>query len=200
LYSIVMTNADYFVHPTAEVYPDAKVGANTKVWHHAQLGKGVRLGRNCIIGKGVYLDAGVVVGNSCKLQNYVCLYQGVTLEDGVFCGPHCVFTNDKVPRAIRPDGSLKDGTDWAVSPTLVKAGASLGANAVIVCGVTIGSWAMVGAGAVVTRDVPDHGLVLGNPARLVGYVCQCGARLPDSPAPNPTCTACGSQVILGASR
>jgi acetyltransferase-like isoleucine patch superfamily enzyme len=106
------------------------------------------------------------------------VYHGVTLEDGVFCGPHCVFTNDKQPRSINPDGSLKSMADWTVSRTLVKMGAAIGAHATIVCGTTIGRWAMVGAGAVVTRDVPDYALVYGNPARLHGFVCPCGERLP----------------------
>jgi acetyltransferase-like isoleucine patch superfamily enzyme len=139
--------------------------------------EGARIGRNCILSKGVYVDAGVVLGDNVKVQNYVSIYHGVSIEDGVFCGPHCVFTNDKRPRAVNPDGALKAADDWTLSTTRVRTGASLGANAVIVCGVTIGVWAMVGAGSVVTRDVPDHGLVFGNPARLRGFVCCCGGRL-----------------------
>jgi acetyltransferase-like isoleucine patch superfamily enzyme len=136
-----------------------------------------QIGRNCILSKGVYVDAGVVLGDNVKVQNYVSIYHGVTIEDGVFCGPHCVFTNDRRPRAINPDGSLQTGTDWTVGKTLVRTGASIGANAVIVCGITVGAWAMIGAGSVVTRDVPDHGLMFGNPARLRGFVCRCGGRL-----------------------
>ena len=117
------------------------------------------------------------MGDNVKVQNYVSIYHGVTIEDGVFCGPHCVFTNDKRPRAVNPDGSLKAADDWEVVETRVKRGASIGANAVIVCGVTVGEWAMVGAGSVVSRDVPDYGLVWGNPARLRGFVCACGHRL-----------------------
>jgi acetyltransferase-like isoleucine patch superfamily enzyme len=126
---------------------------------------------------GVYVDAGVVIGNRCKLQNRVSVYSGVMLEDGVFVGPHATFTNDRTPRAVTPDGRIQSDEDWTVSPTLVREGASIGAAAVIVPGVTIGRWAMVAAGAVVTRDVPDHGLVMGNPARLVGYACVCGRTL-----------------------
>lgn len=165
------------VHPTADVSPLATIGEGTSVWHQAQIREHARIGRECIISKGVYIDAGVVIGDRVKIQNYVSIYHGVEIEDGVFCGPHCVFTNDHVPRAVEPSGALKTDADWELSPTVVRTGASIGANATIVCGVTIGRWAMVGAGAVVTHDVPDHGLVLGNPARLRGFVCPCGHRL-----------------------
>ena len=165
------------IHPTAEVSEQAEIGKGTCVWHQAQVREGARIGRNCIVGKGSYVDAGVVIGDNVKVQNYVSIYHGVTIEDGVFCGPHCVFTNDKRPRAINADGSLKAADDWELSTTLVKRGASIGANAVIVCGVTVGEWAMVGSGAVVSRDVSDYGLVWGNPARLHGFVCPCGNRL-----------------------
>jgi acetyltransferase-like isoleucine patch superfamily enzyme len=156
------------------------------------------------VGKGVYIDTGVRIGNNVKIQNYVSVFQGVTLEDGVFCGPHCVFTNDKHPRAINPDGSLKYAHDWVVSPTLVRRGAAIGANATILCGVTIGQWAMIGAGSVVARDVPDYGLVRGNPARLQGFVCPCGQRLVES-STRPTsqtggvqlaCPVCGTHVDI----
>lgn len=165
------------IHPTAEASEGAQIGEGTSIWHQAQVRKGARIGRNCIIGKGSYVDAGVVIGDNVKVQNYVSIYHGVTLEDGVFCGPHCVFTNDKRPRAINADGTLKGADDWTLSETLIRKGAAIGANAVIVCGVTVGAWAMIGAGSVVTRDVPDHGLVSGNPARLMGFVCACGERL-----------------------
>lgn len=165
-----MSNEYPHVHPTAEVSPEAEIGAGTLVWHHVQVRSGARIGSNCILGKGVYVDSGVVIGNNVKIQNYVSIYHGVKLEDGVLCGPHCVFTNDKFPRAVNPDGSLQTADDWDPRPTLVRQGASIGANATILCGVTIGRWAMVGAGAVVTRDVPDHGLVYGNPARQNGFV------------------------------
>jgi acetyltransferase-like isoleucine patch superfamily enzyme len=165
------------IHPTAEVSDKAQIGDGTSIWLHVQIRENVSIGENCIIGKGVYIDAGVSVGNNVKIQNYSSLYEGVIIEDGVFVGPHVCFTNDLHPRGINPDGSLKGADDWKVSKTLVRYGAALGANTTVVCGNTIGSWAMVGSGSVVTRDVPDHGLVLGNPARLVGFVCPCGARL-----------------------
>jgi acetyltransferase-like isoleucine patch superfamily enzyme len=167
-----------FFHETADVSAQAKIGEGTKIWQHCQVREHAEIGKNCIISKGVYIDAGVRIGNNVKIQNGISVYHGVTLEDGVFCGPHCVFTNDKRPRSINPDGSLKTGEDWQLSETLVKKGASIGAHATIVCGVTIGEWAMIGAGAVVTKSVPDYGLVIGNPAKLIGFVCPCGDRLP----------------------
>lgn len=171
---------NYFVHATADVSPKADIGGGTKIWQHCQVREGVVLGQNCILSKGVYIDSDVHVGRNVKIQNGISVYHGVTLEDGVFCGPHCVFTNDRQPRSINPDGSLKSADDWIVSKTLVKLGASIGAHATIVCGVTIGQWAMIGAGAVVTRNVPDYGLVYGNPARLHGFVCACGEKLVES--------------------
>jgi UDP-2-acetamido-3-amino-2,3-dideoxy-glucuronate N-acetyltransferase len=165
------------IHPTAEVEQGAKVGDGTRVWHHAHVRAGATIGANCILGYGVFVDSGVMVGDNVKLQNRVSVYRGVTIEDGVFVGPHVAFTNDKYPRAIKPDGSPATDDDWSISPTLVKQGASIGAAAVVLPGVTIGRWATAGAGAVLSRDVPDHGLVTGNPARLVGYVCRCGRRL-----------------------
>ena len=168
---------DVRIHPTAEVSDQAEIGPGTSIWHQSQVRERARIGRNCILSKGVYVCAGAVIGDNVKVQNYVSIYHGVTIEDGVFCGPHCVFTNDKWPRAINADGSPKSADDWEVTPTLVKRGASIGANAVIICGVTIGQWAMIGSGSVVSRDVPDYGLVWGNPARLYGFVCPCGQRL-----------------------
>ena len=167
-----------FIHNTADVSPQAVIGEGTKIWQHCQVRESAEIGKNCILSKGVYIDAGVKIGNNVKIQNGISVYHGVTLEDGVFCGPHCVFTNDKHPRSINPDGSLKTGEDWQLSETLVKKGAAIGAHATIVCGITIGEWAMIGAGAVVTKSVPDYGLVIGNPAKLIGFVCPCGERLP----------------------
>lgn len=166
-----------YVHPTADVSPRAVLGEGCKVWHEAQVREGAVLGRNCILGKGAYVDFGVRIGDNVKVQNRASIYHGVTLEDGVFVGPHVVFTNDKLPRAVNADGSPKSEDDWELGETLVREGASLGAGAIVVAGVTIGRFAMVGAGAVVTKDVPDYGLVYGNPARLVGYVCENGHRL-----------------------
>lgn len=165
------------IHPTADVSPQASIGEGTSIWHHCQIREGASIGRNCILGKGVYVDFGVVIGNNVKVQNGISIYHGVTIEDGVFCGPHCVFTNDKWPRAVNPDGSPKGALDWTVSQTLIRKGASIGAHATIVCGITVGQWAIIGAGSVVTRNVPDYGLVYGNPARLRGFVCPCGGRL-----------------------
>ena len=135
--------------------------------------EGASIGEMCNIGKGVFVDAHVHIGSRVKIQNHVSVFEGVTLEDGVFVGPHVCFTNDLYPRAINPDGTLKSGSDWEITPTLVKYGASIGAGAVILCGVTIGEFALVGAGSMVTRDVPPYTLVTGNPARPRGYVCRC---------------------------
>ena len=192
------------IHPSAEVSPGAQIGEGTSIWHQAQVRDGARLGAHCIVGKGVYVDTGVTIGDHVKIQNYVSIYSGVTIEDGVFCGPHCVFTNDKQPRAVNPDGSLKSVDDWELTPVLVRRGAAIGANATILCGVTIGQWAMVGAGSVVTRDVPDYGLVSGNPARLQGFVCSCGQRLSEPKEQPPSqsgsvrlaCPVCGAHVEI----
>ena len=156
------------IHSTAEVSDKASIGDGTSIWHQCQIREDAMIGEKCILGRGVYVDAGVSIGNHVKIQNYVSIYHGVTIEDGVFIGPHVCFTNDMRPRAINPDGSLKAADDWVLTLTLVKRGAALGANSTIRCGVTIGEWSMVGAGSVVTRDVPDYGLVVGNPARLYG--------------------------------
>ncbi len=168
------------IHPTAEVSPRAQIGDGTCIWHQAQVREEARIGENCIIGKGVYVDAGVVIGSNVKIQNHTSVYHGVSIEDGVFVGPHVCFTNDLLPRAVNPDGSLKSAADWQLVTTRVRRGASIGANATIRCGTTIGEWAMVGAGSVVTHDVPDYGLVWGNPARLHGFICPCGGRLASS--------------------
>jgi acetyltransferase-like isoleucine patch superfamily enzyme len=167
------------IHPTAEVAASAQIGPGTSIWNQAQVREGARIGAGCVIGKNVYVDQDVVIGDRVKIQNNVSLYHGVTVEDGVFIGPHACFTNDLVPRAVNPDGSAKTDADWAVVPSLVRAGASIGANATILAGVTIGRWALVGAGSVVTHDVADHELVVGNPARRVGSACICGRPLRD---------------------
>lgn len=162
------------IHPTSEVSDQATIGDGTAIWLHCQIRPGAKLGKNCNIGKGVYVDNDVQIGDNVKIQNYSSVYHGVTLEDGVFVGPHVCFTNDLRPRAVNPDGSLKNTDDWVVTKTLIRKGAGLGANSTLRCGVTVGQWAMVGSGSVVTRDVPDYGLVYGNPARLHGFVCPCG--------------------------
>lgn len=175
-----MSDSSPFIHPTAEVSPKATIGHGTKIWHQAQIREDVHIGSNCIIGKGVYVDFGVSIGANSKLQNGVYVYHGVTVEDGVFLGPGVILTNDKSPRAINPDGSLKSDTDWQISPIHIKRGASLGAGSIVLPGVTIGEFAMIGASAVVTRDVPPHGLVYGSPGQLHGYVCRCGQLLTTS--------------------
>lgn len=175
------------IHPTADVSERAEIGDGTSIWHQAQVREGAQLGENCVIGKGAYIDAGVQIGSNCKVQNYSCVYHGATLEDGVFVGPEVVFTNDKFPRAINPDGSLKSEADWEVGQTLVKYGAAIGSRSVIVTGVTIGRWALVAAGTVVTKDVPDHGLVMGTPSRQAGWVCMCARPLPEG----LVCNHCG---------
>jgi len=176
------------VHPTAIVEDGAVVGPGTAIWHRGHVRDGARIGADCSLGFAVYVDTGVVVGDRCRIQNHVSVYQGVTLEDDVFVGPQATFTNDRFPRAA--------ASEWTVVPTRVRRGASIGANATIVCGVVIGAHAMVGAGAVVTADVPAHALVLGSPARLHGWVCVCGhtlarrgERLPDR------CGHCGDLIV-----
>lgn len=170
------------IHPTADVSPDASIGDGTSIWNQAQVREGSRIGARCILGKNVYVDAGVRIGDDVKIQNNVSLFHGVTVEDGVFIGPHVCFTNDRLPRAINRDGSLKSDSDWEVSPILVRRGAAIGANSTILPGVTIGNWAMVGSGSVVTNDVAGYELVVGNPARRLGSACPCGQPLRDTEA------------------
>ena len=165
------------IHPTAQVSESAVLGEGTQVWLHCQIRERAKLGKNVILGKNVYIDFEVMIGNNVKIQNNVSVFHGVTIEDGVFVGPHVCFTNDKIPRAVNPDGTPKSASDWVVSPIVVREGASIGANATIVCGVTIGRWAMIGSGAVVTKDVPDFALVVGNPARVIGRVDERGQRV-----------------------
>jgi len=167
----------YYVHPSAIVDAGVEIGDGTKIWHFVHLLGGTRIGRNCVLGQNVMVGPNVMIGDGCKLQNNVAVYSGVTLEADVFCGPSCVFTNVLTPRAF-----VERKNEFA--PTLVKRGASIGANATIICGNTIGAYAMIGAGAVVTHDVPDHALVVGNPARRIGWVSRAGDRLgPDLKCP-----------------
>ncbi|WP_422770255.1 acyltransferase [Plantactinospora sp. WMMC1484] len=151
-----------FVHPSAEVDEGARIGDGTKVWHLAHVRSTAQVGAGCVIGRNVYVDANVVVGDLVKIQNNVSVYQGVTIEDEVFVGPCAVFTNDLRPRAQNPD--------WQITPTMVRRGASIGANATLVCGIEIGEYAMIAAGSVVTKDVKPYQLVAGNPARPKGWV------------------------------
>jgi acetyltransferase-like isoleucine patch superfamily enzyme len=164
------------IHPTADVSTLAEIGEGTRVWAQAQIRERARVGRNCNVGRNVYIECDVIVGDNVKIQNNSSLYTGLTVDHGVFIGPNVIFTNDRIPRAVRPDGVLKAVDNWHVSHTHVQYGAAIGAGAIVVAGVTIGCWALVGAGAVVTRDVPDHALVVGNPARIIGYVSAGGVR------------------------
>src|SRR5713226_5306528 len=166
------------IHQTAEVSPGAAVGAGTRVWNEAQVREGAQVGRDCILAKGVYVDADVVVGDRVKLENRVSLFRGARLGSGVFVGPHSCLLNDKRPRATTLGGRPQRESE------------SIGSGCTVLPGVHMGRFAMVGAGAVVTRDVPDHGLVVGTPARLVGYVCECGCRL----QADGTCASCGGRL------
>jgi UDP-2-acetamido-3-amino-2,3-dideoxy-glucuronate N-acetyltransferase len=171
---------DFFAHHSAEIDENVTIGPGTKIWHFSHILSGSNIGKNCNIGQNVAIGPDVTIGRSCKIQNNVSVYKGVTLEDGIFCGPSMVFTNIYNPRAeIRKMDQVR--------PTLVKRGSTLGANCTIVCGVTIGRYAFIGAGAVVTKDVPDHALVVGNSAKQIGWVCECGERLAD----DSECLSCG---------
>lgn len=173
-----------FVHPTAVVDEEVIIGDGTRVWHFTHLGKGCRIGERCSLGQNVYVAPGVRIGSNVKIQNNVSIYEGVELEDDVFCGPSMVFTNVITPRSAFPRN-----TSAHYARTIVRRGATIGANATIVCGNTIGEFGFVGAGAVVTHDVPNHAIVAGNPARVIGYACSCGARLALEPG-GAHCTGC----------
>lgn len=165
--------ADIFIHPTANVSEQAIIGSGTKIWINSQIREKSEIGMNCIISKDTYIDTEVKIGHNCKIQNSVSVYHGVTIEDDVFVGPNACFTNDKVPRAFDPD--------WKITPTLVKSGVSIGANATIVCGIVIGEYAMVAAGSVVTKDVEPYSLVMGNPAKHHSYIDKMGNKIEGKP-------------------
>lgn len=177
---------DYFVHESSYVDDDVIIGKGTKVWHFCHIQSGAVIGEDCSFGQNVNISNNVQIGNGVKVQNNVSIYEGVELEDHVFCGPSCVFTNDLTPRAKYPKGHA------AYKKTLVKEGASIGANATIVCGHTIGKWALIGSGAVVTKDVKDHALMLGVPAAQKGWVCECGQVLDES----LVCPDCGRKYHI----
>jgi len=171
-------NDNVYIHETAHVADSAEIGEGTKIWINVQIREDVKIGKGCIISKDAYIDHAVTIGDLVKVQNGVSVYNGVTIEDEVFVGPNVAFTNDYYPRAQNPQ--------WEVSPTYIRKGASLGANSTIVCGHTVGEYAMVGAGSVVTKDVAPYALVVGNPAKPIGRVCKCGARADDG-----VCPKCG---------
>jgi UDP-2-acetamido-3-amino-2,3-dideoxy-glucuronate N-acetyltransferase len=178
---------DYFVHQSSFVDDGSIIGAGTKIWHFSHVMSGARIGRGCNIGQNVVVSPDVVIGDRVKVQNNVSIYTGVVIEDDVFCGPSMVFTN-----VINPRSAVSRKHEY--QQTIVRRGATLGANSTIVCGHVIGRYAFVGAGAVVTRDVPDFALVVGNPARVAGWMCACGVRLTKTARPRAsTCAACGER-------
>ena len=189
-----MAEKNYFVHESSYVDEPSIIGEGTKIWHFSHVLKGVSVGKKCNIGQNVVIGPNVKVGDNCKIQNNVSVYEGVELEDNVFCGPSMVFTNVFNPRSevVRKDEYRK---------TLVKRGASIGANATVVCGSTVGEYAFIGAGAVVTKDVPAYALVMGNPARRSGWMCRCGEKLSKAGAgESVTCAACGAGYDVAADR
>jgi UDP-2-acetamido-3-amino-2,3-dideoxy-glucuronate N-acetyltransferase len=191
-----VTDRTVYIHPTADVSDKATIGPGTKVWHQCQVREGAVIGRRCVLGKGAYVDRGVRVGDLCKLENGVSVFHGFTLEDGVFLGPQAVLLNDKHPRAINANGSPKVDADWTVSNGLIAYGAAIGGGAVVLPGVTVGRMAVVGAGSVVTHDVPERGIVTGNPARLRGFACDCGRplqRVSSDGRARHACAGCGRE-------
>lgn len=174
----------YFIHESVTIDPGAKIGNGTKIWHYSHIMEGAEIGENCILSQNVFVATGAVIGNGVKVQNNVSVYKAVILEDYVFCGPSAVFTN-----VINPRSEIERKNEY--KPTLVKKGATLGANCTIICGTTIGQYAFVGAGAVVTKDVPDYALVTGTPARVTGWMCRCGEKLLSGKNRSAACKSCG---------
>ena len=170
------------IEESADVDSRATIGDGTVIWHLAQIRESAEIGEECIIGRGAYIDQGVKLGNNCKVQNYALVYAPAVLEEGVFVGPAAVFTNDRFPRAVNTDGTLKSSEDWETHTPLIRYGAAIGARSVLITGVTVGRWAMVAAGAVVTKDVPDFALVGGTPARILGWVDENGTRIDEEEA------------------
>ncbi|MHB1657609.1 MAG: acyltransferase [Burkholderiales bacterium] len=183
-----MESKDYFIHESSYADEPVNIGKGTKIWHFSHILPNTEIGENCVIGQSCVIGPDVKIGNVCKIQNNVSVYKGVELEDGVFCGPSCVFTNVYNPRAF-----IERKSEFR--PTLLKKGATIGANSTVICGNTIGRYAMIGAGAVVAKDVPDYALMVGVPARQIGWVCKCGATLKfnDNYA---VCSYCGSEYRL----
>lgn len=189
-----MEDKDYFVHESAYVEEPVRIGRDTKIWHFSHVMAGAEIGENCSLGQNVFVAKNVKIGNNVKIQNNVSIYEGVVLEDYVFCGPSCVFTNIKTPRSAFPRNRSED-----YIPTVVKRGATIGANATIVCGITIGEWAFVAAGAVVTKDVPPYALVAGVPAHIIGWACRCGLRLKFE-GERAVCSSCGRRYMKDGER
>jgi UDP-2-acetamido-3-amino-2,3-dideoxy-glucuronate N-acetyltransferase len=184
----IMPDKDYFVHESSYIDGPCQIGKGTKIWHFSHIMADSKIGENCNIGQNVVVSPRVILGNGVKVQNNVSIYSGVICEDDVFLGPSCVFTN-----VINPRSFISRKNEYKT--THIKKGASIGANATIVCGYTIGKYAFIGAGAVVTKDVPDFALMVGNPAKVLGYVCKCGQRLEFNPAGQAQCRACNKRYI-----
>lgn len=184
------------IDPSADVSPSAAIGTGTTVWHLAQVREGAQLGVDCVVGRGAYIGSGVRIGDRCKIQNHALVYEPAELADGVFVGPAVVFTNDRHPRAVTPEGRLKAADDWEPVGVSVGEGASIGARAVCVAPVQIGAWAMVAAGAVVTTDVPDHALVAGVPAQQIGWVGRTGYRLKEQRGDRWHCPETGESYAV----
>ena len=188
-----MTASDTTVHSTADVAPDAVVGAGSKIWHYAQVREKAVLGKNCVVGRGAYVGTAVEVGDNCKIQNYALVYEPAKLGRGVFIGPAVVLTNDHFPRAITADGNLKSAHDWEPVGVDIREGASIGAGSTCIAPLVIGRWALVGAGSVVVKDVPDFALVVGSPARRIGWVGTAGEPLHQEPSGDWICPQTGSR-------
>lgn len=178
--------SELFIHESSYIDENVKIGYGTKIWHFCHVQSGAIIGENCTLGQNVNISNNVHIGNGVKIQNNVSVYEGVEIEDNVFCGPSCVFTNDIIPRSEYPKGHEN------YKKTLIRKGTSIGANATIICGHTIGQYAMIGAGAVITKDVPAHALMVGNPAKQIGWICCCGKKLNE----NQMCEKCGRKYIL----
>jgi len=192
-YIPLLAGTSHLVHPSSIVEQPSSIGEGTKIWHFSHMMPNVKIGKNCTIGQNVFIGENVTIGDNVKIQNNVSIYDGVTLEDDVFCGPSCVFTNISKPRShISQRGKY--------SPTVVKRGATIGANSTIVCGNTIGRYAFIGAGSVVTKDVPDYALVYGSPARVQGWVCECSEKLDFGRSSKAKCTKCGKIYLKSSEK
>ena len=178
------------------ISPKSKVGKNTKIWHFVQIREDAEIGDNCIIGKNCYIDFGVKIGNNVKIQNNSSIYNKATIEDGVLIGPHVCFTNDNLPRAINMDGTLKNADDWKRNEIIVRKGASIGANSTILTGVIIGEFALIGAGSVITKNIPSHAIAFGKPTKIKGYICKCCKVKVGLEAEELNCESCGTKIKL----